>query len=267
MSRLDDVFVRLRREGRRALMPFLTAGDPDLATTERAIDALVAAGADIIELGIPFSDPIADGPRIQAANARALAGGIRTEDVFALVERNQARWGVPICFLLYANTIVACGEARFAKRAAQAGVAGLIVPDLPPDEAGELAPACADAGVDLIRFLAPTTPDARVQAVAAGAQGFIYVVSLTGVTGTRESLSARLRPFLERLRRLTEVPLCVGFGISTPAHAAEVAQLADGVIVGTAVVDRLARGADGVAEAGAFVKALRDAVDGVAAPA
>lgn len=237
MSRITRTFQRLRAEGRKALIPYITAGDPTLETTEAVVPALVAGGADLIELGIPYSDPLADGPTIQLAAQRALDGGTTIAKVHATVKRLRAQ-GVdaPILYLVYYNCIYRQGEERFIADAAAAGVDGLIVPDLPLEAGENLHRLADDAGLQLIYLLAPTSTPDRIERTGELASGFIYCVSLTGVTGARTEVSATLEPFLNRIRKATDVPLAVGFGISTSDQAAQVAQVADGVIVGSALI-------------------------------
>ncbi len=251
--RLARTFARLRESGKKALMPFFVAGDPDLDTTRELCLAAAAAGADLIELGLPYSDPLSDGPVIQAASQRALAAGTTTRRVFNLAaelrrELELLGLDLPIVLLTYYNPISRFGPEAFLAAAAEAGVDGLVVPDLPLEESRGLDAAAEAAGLDLIQLLAPTSTDDRIREAGRRARGFIYCVALTGVTGTRESLSGRAGELVERARPHTDVPLLVGFGISNPDQAAEVSRLADGVIVGSALVrlaaEQLAQGAE-----------------------
>jgi tryptophan synthase alpha chain len=219
---------------RAALMPYLMGGHPDLGSSHAAAEAAVEAGADLIELGVPFSDPLADGPVIHAAATRALAGGTTPEAVLGVCEAVAGR--VPVVLMVYANVVLAAGIGTFTARAAEAGAAGLIVPDLPHDEAGELRAACDAAGLALVPLVAPTTTSERLAGIGAGARGFVYAVSLTGTTGERDELPPDLPRTVERVRAATELPVAVGFGISTEDQARAVADLADGVIVGSRVV-------------------------------
>jgi len=219
---------------RAALMPYLMGGYPDLETSSAAAEAAAEAGADLIELGIPFSDPLADGPVIHAAATRALEAGATPHAVLGLCERLAER--VPVILMVYANMVLAGGAEQFARRAASAGAAGLIVPDLPHDEAGELRAACDAAGIALVPLVAPTTTADRLRQIGTDARGFVYAVSLTGTTGERDELPPELPAFLDRVRAAAELPVAVGFGISTPEQARSVAGLADGVIVGSRVV-------------------------------
>nr|5EY5_A Chain A, LBCATS-a [synthetic construct]5EY5_C Chain C, LBCATS-a [synthetic construct] len=264
MNRIAEAFEELKKKGEKALIPFITAGDPDLETTLELVRALVEAGADIIELGIPFSDPLADGPTIQRASQRALASGTTLDKVFEMVrELREKNTDVPIVFLTYYNPIFRYGIERFVKECAEAGVDGLIVPDLPPEEAADLAAAAEKYGVDLIFLVAPTSTDERIKMIAKHASGFVYCVSVTGVTGARSEIAADLAELVSRIRKHTDLPIAVGFGISTPEQAAEVAQVADGVIVGSAIVKRIEENQDEediVEEVREFVRELREAV-------
>jgi len=263
MHRIDRCFHELRAARQKALIPYITAGDPDLAVTRELAWAFEGAGADILELGVPFSDPLADGSTIQRASQRALERGVTLKGVIGSVEQIRARSQMPIVLMSYMNPILRMGLDEFAGRAKDAGVDGVIVPDLPPEEAGELRRCCAATGVSTIFLAAPTSTDARLRRIAEASEGYIYYVSLKGVTGARESLQADLAVSLGRLRRLTNKPVAVGFGISTPAQAAEVARGADGVIVGSAIVERIERGGGGqraVEDAAGFVRNLKGAM-------
>ncbi|MDI9632057.1 MAG: tryptophan synthase subunit alpha, partial [Acidobacteriota bacterium] len=237
MSAISETFARCRAEGRAAFVPFIVAGDPDLATTEELLSVLAEAGADLIEIGVPFSDPIADGPVIQAAGQRALAAGATLERILATIARVRGRLGVPLVLFSYANPILVHGAARFAEQAAASGVDGVLIVDLPPEEAAvEVSPALAEQGLDRILLLAPTSGPERIDLVAKAGSGFVYYVSRTGVTGEREALADELPRQLRAVRRRLRLPVVVGFGISTPAQVAAVAPLADGVVVGSARV-------------------------------
>jgi tryptophan synthase alpha chain len=237
MSRMDATFARLRARGERALMPYFTAGDPSLTETRRLVVAAERAGADVIELGVPFSDPIADGPVIQRAGARALAAGASLPRVLELVAGLRAD-GVrlPIALMTYYNPVLAFGLKSFARTAVDAGADAVIVPDLPYEESDPLRAEAEPAGLDLVQFVAPTSPTARVKAIARLARGFIYVVSVTGITGERKSLPPELDAQTRTLRLVTTKPICVGFGVSTPEQVTAIGQLADGVLVGSAIV-------------------------------
>ena len=236
MSRLGETFARLRARGERALVAYFTAGDPSLADTRRLVVEAARRGADVIELGVPFSDPLADGPVIQRAGTRALAAGATVPRVLETVAALRAEIEVPFVLMIYYNPVLAFGLKAFARTAADAGVDGAIVVDMPPEESEPLATEAAAAGLDLVYMLAPTSTPPRVRLIAKKSRGFIYVVSLTGVTGERQELPRELADQMRELRALTTKPLCVGFGISRPDQAAQVARLADGVIVGSAIV-------------------------------
>ncbi|GBE57520.1 tryptophan synthase alpha chain [bacterium BMS3Abin01] len=232
MSRLEDVF---RKSSKKALlMPYITGGYPGMDGCRRVLRSFIDAGADIIELGVPFSDPLADGPVVQASTQQALADGITTDDVLALAGEftNQ----LPVVLLVYYNCIYTYGQDRFLEAAAVHGLSGLVVPDLPVDEAGDFVAACHVHGIDPIMLVAPTSLDERIAMIAENASGFIYCVSVAGVTGARASLGDNLPAFLERVRSRTNVPLAVGFGVSGTEQAAEVSKYADGVIIGSRLI-------------------------------
>jgi tryptophan synthase alpha chain len=231
----DRIAAAFAGHGRRAaLMPYLMGGFPDLATSRAVGRASIEAGGDLLELGIPFSDPLADGPVIHAAGTHALAAGVTPDDVLGVCEELAA--AVPVLLMVYANIVLAGGADRFVGRAADAGAAGLIVPDLPHDEAAELRQACDAAGLALVPLVAPTTRPDRLRDVGADARGFVYTVSLTGTTGERAELPPELTETVERVRAATPVPVAVGFGIARPEQASAVAEIADGVIVGSRLV-------------------------------
>lgn len=243
MSAIDEVFKRCAKQKRAAFIPFLMAGDPDLLATGEYLQAAAEGGADIIELGVPFSDPIADGPVNQRAAVRALAAGTKLSGILRLIARERDRLGVPIVLFTYYNPLHARGLARFAEQAAASGVDGVLCVDLPPEEGGELVAALAEQGVDSIFLLAPTSTPERVDKVAQSSSGFVYYVSRTGVTGERESLPAELVKEVKKLRKKLSQPLAVGFGISTPEQVAAVAAIAHGVVVGSALVRLIESGA------------------------
>jgi len=260
MSRISETFARLRADGRTAIMPYLMTGFPELHSAPELLFALEAAGASLFELGVPFSDPLADGATVQRAGERALANGVRVP--FCIETVKQVREGglkAPIVLMGYYNPFLQYGIERLARDAADAGADGLIIPDLPPEEAADCHAACRSAGLDLILFVAPTTPDERIAQIAKLASGFIYCVSLTGVTGARATLWSGLPDFLARVRRHTDVPLVVGFGISTAEHVRQVGQIAEGAIVASALINVIeaAPADERVARASAFIRSLR----------
>jgi tryptophan synthase alpha chain len=235
-TRLAETFERLRARGARALVTYFTAGDPSLADTRRLVLEAARRGADVIELGVPFSDPIADGPVIQRAAMRALERGTSLARVLETVATLRAETGVPLVLLTYYNPVLAFGLKAFARTAADAGVDGVIVADLPLEEAGPLAAEADGAGLDLVHMVAPTSTPGRVRRIARRSRGFIYLVSLTGVTGERRELPRGLADQIRTLRAVTTIPVCVGFGIAKPEQVTAVGRLADGVIVGSAIV-------------------------------
>lgn len=260
MSRLDETFARLRARGERALVTYFTAGDPSLALTRRLVSEATRRGADVVELGVPFSDPLADGPVIQRAGERALRQGASLPRILELVATIRADVAAPIVLFTYYNPVLAFGLKSFARTAADVGVDGVIVVDLPPEEAEPLQAEAEPAGLDLVHMVAPTSPPARLRMIAARSRGFVYVVSLTGVTGERQEVPADLAAQIRRLRAVTTKPLCVGFGIARPEHAAAVGRLADGVAVGSAIVrlvEQQASSPDLVEKVGAFIESLK----------
>ncbi len=260
MSRISQTFSRLRRRGERALVVYLTGGDPSLDETKALLLEAARRGADLIELGVPFSDPLADGPVIQRASQRALAAGVTLARVMELVREVRGELSVPLVFLTYYNPLLAFGLKAFARTATEAGVDGVIVADLPPEEAGPLSAEARAAGLDLIHLVAPTSPPERMRLIARRSRGFIYAVSLTGVTGTRAELPVGLVQYLSQLRAVTRKPICVGFGISTPEQVKALAEYADGVIVGSAIVRMVEehRGSESLThEVGRFIASLK----------
>ena len=255
MSKIKEAF-----KNGKAFIPFITCGDPDLATTEATVREMVKNGADLIELGIPFSDPTAEGPVIQGANIRALAGGVTTDKIFGLVEKLRADISTPMVFMTYANVVFSYGAERFIGKCSQLGIDGLILPDLPFEEKEEFLSVCKQFGVDLISLIAPTSAD-RIAMIAKEADGFIYIVSSLGVTGVRTKITTDIAALVKVVRENTDVPCAVGFGISTPEQAANMAQYADGVIVGSAIVRLIAEhGTASTKPVGEYVKAMKDAI-------
>jgi tryptophan synthase alpha chain len=236
MTRIYAKFEELRREGRKAFIPYITAGDPDLATTESLLIALADAGADVIELGVPFSDPMADGPVIQRASERALKKTIGVADILPVVERVRERSDVPILLFTYFNPLMQFPAADVGEELKRAGVDGVLVTDLIPEEAEDFAAGMRRAGLDTVFLVAPTSTDERIKLIAGHSSGFIYVVARTGVTGMRESDSAQVRKLVERVRRHSSLPVAVGFGISKPEHVLDVWSYADGAVVGSRLV-------------------------------
>lgn len=258
MSNLAKAFA-----GGKAFIPFLTCGDPSLDVTETLVLAMADAGADLIELGIPFSDPTAEGPVIQAANERALAGGVTTDKIFELVRRVRQKTGVPLVFMTYANVVFSYGAERFLKTSAEIGMDGLILPDLPFEEKEEFDPLCKRFGLDLISLIAPTSHE-RIRSIAREASGFVYCVSSLGVTGVRTNITTDIAAMVRLVKAEKEIPCAVGFGISTPEQAASMAAQSDGAIVGSAIVKMCAQyGADCVPHVAEYVKGMKAAVAAV----
>lgn len=263
MTSVSVCFKSLRNSSQCALIPFITAGDPDLKTTAEALRVLDQSGADLIELGVPYSDPLADGPTVQAAATRALQRGVRLDDVLAMVKDVTPEVKAPIILFTYYNPILHRGIESFLKQIASAGVKGLVVPDLPLEEAQALLTSAAEMGIEVVLLVAPTSPKERIEAIAQQSQGFIYLVSVTGVTGMRTRLESRVQDLLQQMRAVTDKPIGVGFGISQPEQARQIKNWgADAVIVGSAFVKRLADGtpAEGLSAIGEFCKSLKSAI-------
>ena len=263
MTSISQCFESLRNRNQCALIPFITAGDPDLETTAKALKILDASGADIIELGVPYSDPLADGPVIQAAATRALERGVRLDDVLSVVEGVRKDVRSPIILFTYYNPILNRGIEKFLNQIANAGVQGLVVPDLPLEEAETLLKPAAEKGIEVVLLVAPTSPKERIEAIARQSQGFIYLVSVTGVTGVRNQIESRVQDILQQMRTVTDKPIGVGFGISQPEQARQIKDWgADAVIVGSAFVKRLADGtpAEGLSAIGEFCQNLKSAL-------
>lgn len=235
MNRIENAF-----RNKKAFIPFVTGGDPNLETTEKLLYAMEEAGADLIEIGVPFSDPIAEGEVIQAANVRALKAGCTTDRLFDMVKRARQRVSVPMVFLTYINPIFTYGKERFMERCAECGIDGIIVPDMPFEERGELSEVCDACGIDIISLIAPTSKE-RIRIIAKEAGGYIYCVSSLGVTGVRSEIRTDIAGMVKLVREVTDVPCAVGFGISTPEQARRMAAAADGVIVGSAIVKLVAQ--------------------------
>ncbi|MFO0752006.1 MAG: tryptophan synthase subunit alpha [Thermodesulfovibrionales bacterium] len=267
-TRIADTFARLRAAGKKAFIPYVMAGDPDLGTTGERILLLERCGADIIELGVPFSDPLADGPTIQAAAERALTAGVTLQKVISFTREMRRQTQVPLVFMTYYNLIFKYGEERFVRDAAEAGVDGVIIPDLPPDEAGNLLRLAGRPGqkekkgrkgrlLDTIFLIAPTSTEERIRTVAAACSGFVYYVSMTGITGARLTIDKALQDHLSLIRRATDKPVAVGFGVAKAEDARAVGSFADGVIVGSALVRKFH---EEPADAERFIKELREAI-------
>ncbi len=267
MSKTSDVFHRAAGEGRMTFMPFVTAGDPDLATTARVLTALHDAGADLIELGFPYSDPIADGPVIQASYTRALNAGVTVDAIFRMVDDLPTDTMAPLFAMVSFAIVFRYGTDRFLERSAACGFSGLIIPDLSAEEAGDLNTRTETAGLDLVQLIAPTTAAERADTILRTARGFVYCISVAGTTGARRELPAELADQLRELRQKTGLPLAVGFGISGPDQVKPLAGAADGIIVGSAIVRRIAEAADAdaaVQSAREFARQMAQAVAGVA---
>lgn len=255
MSRIENAF-----KNGKAFIPFITGGDPDLDTTEKLIYAIDRAGADLIEIGVPFSDPIAEGPVIQEANERALANGCTTDKLFDMVARARKNTQIPIVYLTYINPVYAYGKEKFMKRCKECGVDGLIIPDLPYEEKGEFSDVCKEYGVDMISLIAPTSHE-RISMIAKEAEGFVYCVSSMGVTGVRNEIKTDVAEMIQLVKQVTDIPCAVGFGISEPEQAENMAAVADGVIVGSAIVKIIKEhGKDSEQAVFDYVKNMKEAV-------
>ena len=255
MSNIKEAF-----ENGKAFIAFVTCGDPDLETTAKVVRAAVENGADLIELGIPFSDPTAEGPVIQGANLRALRGGITTDKIFAFVKELRRDVKVPMVFMTYANVVFSYGAEKFISTCRDIGIDGLILPDLPFEEKEEFLPACRQYDVDLISLIAPTSEN-RISMIAREAEGFIYIVSSLGVTGTRNEIRTDLSSIVKVVRENTKVPCAIGFGISTPEQAKKMADISDGAIVGSAIVKLIEKyGTDALEHVAEYVKSMKDAI-------
>ncbi len=255
MSRIREAF-----EKHKAFIPFITCGDPDLETTAKVVKAMVQSGADLIELGIPFSDPTAEGPVIQEADNRALKGGVNTEKVLSFAKELRKDVSVPMVFMTYANVVYSYGAEKFLTAAKEAEIDGLILPDVPFEEKEEFASLCEEYGIDLISMIAPTSKE-RIRMIAKEARGFLYVVSSLGVTGVRSEITTDIGSLIKEVRAVTDVPCAVGFGISTPLQAAKMASVSDGAIVGSAIVRIIAKeGVNSAKPVASFVKDMCEVV-------
>ncbi len=257
MSNIREAF-----QNGKAFIPFITCGDPDLETTKEAVKAMVANGATLVELGIPFSDPTAEGPVIQGANLKALTGGVTTDKIFDMVRELRQEVTVPMVFMTYANVVFSYGAEKFISTCSEIGISGLILPDLPYEEKEEFQPLCTKYDVNLISMIAPTSEN-RIAMIAKEAEGFIYLVSSLGVTGTRTEIKTDLASITEVIRQNTDVPVAIGFGISTPEQAAKMAAVSDGAIVGSAIIKILDQyGTEAPKYLGEYVKSMTDAMQG-----
>ncbi len=255
MSNIGKAF-----ENGKAFIPFITCGDPDLTTTAAAVKAMVENGADLIELGIPFSDPTAEGPVIQGANIRALSGGITTDKIFEFVKKLRRDVTIPMVFMTYANVVFSYGADRFISTCKDIGIDGLILPDLPYEEKEEFLPICHKYGVDLVSLIAPTSEN-RIAMIAKEAEGFLYIVSSLGVTGTRSEIKTDLASIVKVVRQNTSIPCAIGFGISTPQQAKKMTDISDGAIVGSAIIKLIEKyGKDSPKYVGEYVKSMKDAI-------
>jgi tryptophan synthase alpha chain len=258
MTRITAKFEKLKREGRKAFIPYITAGDPDLATTESLLVALAEAGVDVIELGVPFSDPMADGPVIQRASERALKTPVGVADILPVVRRVRERSDVPILLFTYFNPLLQFSGGDAAGELKRAGIDGVLVTDLIPEEAGDFVAEMRRADLDTVFLVAPTSTDERIELIAGHSTGFIYVVARTGVTGVRENISAEVRGLVERVRKLSPLPVAVGFGISTPEHVRDVWSYADGAVVGSRLVQEMENNLDSPQLVGRVARLARE---------
>lgn len=256
MNRITSVFDNLKKEGRKALIPYIMTGDPGLEETEQIVYALEESGADIIELGVPFSDPLADGPTIQRASERARDKGVTLRDVLALIKKMRAKTEIPLIVMTYCNPVFKYGQEAFVKDAVAAGIDGVIIPDLIPDEADQFIAHAREAELATIFLLAPTSSQERIKIVAQASTGFIYYVSLTGVTGSELTIDKALENSINAIKAVTDKPVAVGFGISNPDQAAQVSQVCDGIIIGSAIVKLIAKGSD----IKGFVRSIKEAL-------
>ncbi|HHW57624.1 MAG TPA: tryptophan synthase subunit alpha [Clostridia bacterium] len=260
MNRIDKKFEELRKQGKKALITFITAGDPDIETTYDIVLALEEAGADIIELGIPYSDPLADGPTIQASSQRALRNGVKIPDIMKLVGKIRIKSDIPLVYLVYYNSMFKYGIQKFLEESKKSGVDGLIIPDLPLEERKDILEEADKYGIHLIPLVAPTSKE-RIKAITENGKGFVYCVTLTGVTGARENIETDLEEYMNTVSSYTNMPKALGFGISTPEMAKKLKDLSDGIIVGSALVERIAKGynkSEMLQEVKNFVSSLKE---------
>ncbi len=263
-DRIGEMFAKQKKAGKKALITFVTAGDPDIATTKRLVLGMEKAGADLVELGVPFSDPVAEGPVIQEADIRALSQGLKIDGVLDEVVEIRKDSQIPLVFLMYINCIFNYGTAKFFKRCRETGIDGVIIPDLPYEEKGEVSGPAAENGVKIISMVAPTSHE-RIKKIASQAEGFLYCVSSLGVTGMRQSFKTDFKAFFSLINQYTDVPTALGFGISTPEQAHELKQYPDGIIVGSAVVRQVAAAKtpdEAVRNVSALTASLRGGLDG-----
>lgn len=255
MSKIREAF-----KNGKAFIPFITCGDPDLETTKELVKTMVENGADLVELGVPFSDPTAEGPVIQGANLRALTGGVTTDKIFDMVAELRREVSVPMVFMTYANVVYSYGTERFVKKAAELGMDGLILPDVPYEEKEEFAPVCRKYGLDFISLIAPTSHD-RIAMIAKEAEGFVYCVSSLGVTGMRSEITTDVGAMVQLVKSVSDIPAAIGFGISGPEQAAKMAARSDGVIVGSAIVKLVEKyGRDAKPYVAEFVRSIKEAI-------
>ena len=256
MNRIDEKFTQLKAEGKKALIPYICSGDPDCGSTERLVYALEEAGADIIELGVPFSDPLADGPVIQAASVRSLSGGFKIRYVFDIVRNVRQKSDIPLAIMIYYSSILGYGKEKFVKECIASGVDGLIIPDLPYEEYDEMLPVLEGTGLYMIPLIALTSND-RIPMLVENAKGFIYCVSSLGVTGERKEFDSRVDSFVARVKECTDTPACIGFGISTKKDTERFGKVADGCIVGSAIIRRIYETGADLEKVKEFVKGLK----------
>ena len=259
-NRITDTFAKLKLNGEKALITFITGGDPDIETTEKLILAMEEAGVDIIEIGIPFSDPVAEGIVIQKASARALDNGCTVDKLFDMVKRLRKSTNIPLLFMTYANPIHAYGKDQFMAKCKEVGIDGIIVPDAPFEEKDEFENECARYGICLVSLLAPTSGE-RTEQIALGSQGFLYCVSSLGVTGARSEINTNIAGLISKVKEVSDIPCAVGFGISTPEQARDMAKISDGVIVGSAIVNLIGEfGVNSITRVRDFVSSLKSAL-------